>query len=83
MRGLPTEYEDASVRLYIQSNHGPLARKPMIPLESRPGLSGYQSEANLDTSLLSHVPSEPPHLGSRPLLLASSDVRFGSEAAPT
>ena len=52
----------------------------MIGGEFRPALSGKQSDENLDTSLLSNVPSEPPHPGSRPLFLANSDVRYGSQA---
>lgn len=54
---LTTEYEDAAVRLYIQSNHGLLARNPIILLEFRPGLSGKQSEANPGTDY--------PHAGRR------------------
>ena len=50
----------------------------MIVDEFRPALSGKQSDENPDTSLLFNVSSEPPHLGSRPLFLTISDVRFGS-----
>ena len=50
----------------------------MIIGEFRPALSGKQSAENPDTGRLSNVPSGLPHLGSKQLLLASSDVRFES-----
>ena len=53
----------------------------MTLLEFRPSLPGKQSDENLGTSLISSAPSELPQIGSRQLFLASSDVRYGSEAA--
>ena len=48
----------------------------MIFWEFRPPLPGKQSDEDSDTSRLSNVPSELPYLGSKQLLLASSDVRY-------
>ena len=53
----------------------------MIIWEFRAGLSGKQSVENPDASRLSNVSSELPYLASKQLFLASSDVRYGSEAA--
>ena len=79
-RGLTTVYADARVRLYIRSVCGPSARKPMIPLQFRPSLSGKQSGGNPDISRFFNVPSELSYLGSKQPLRASFDVHFGSEA---
>lgn len=58
-----------------------LAHNAMIIQKFRPTFSGKQSDESPDTSRLSNVPSGLPYLGSKRLFVASSDVRFGSEAA--
>ncbi len=52
----------------------------MIIGDVRPPLSGKQSDESPDTSGLSKMPSEFPYLGSKQRFLASSDVRYGSQA---
>jgi hypothetical protein len=58
-----------------------VARKAIIIGEFMRSLSGKQSDKKPDTSRLSNAPSEVTYLGSKQLFPASSDVRFGSEAA--
>jgi hypothetical protein len=76
--GQTTVHADSTARFYIRPSHVLLARCPMARPELRPSLSGKQSDETPDNGLFANVRSELFYLESKPLILVSFDVRFGS-----